>query len=30
MERESQKTIKRLLPRMEERLKEKIAKDPQG
>ena len=29
-ERESQKTIKRLLPRMEERLKEKIAKDPQG
>jgi glycosidase len=29
-ERESQKTIKRLLPRMEERLKEKIAKDSQG
>ena len=29
-ERESQKTIKRLLPRLEQRLKEKIAKDPQG
>jgi len=29
-ERESQKTIKRLLPRLEERVKEKIAKDPQG
>jgi amylosucrase len=30
LERESQKTIKRLLPRIEERLKEKIAKDPLG
>jgi amylosucrase len=30
LDRESQKTIKRLLPRVEERLKEKIAKDPQG
>ncbi len=29
-ERESQKTFKRLLPRVEERLKEKIANDPQG
>ena len=29
-ERESQKTIQRLLPRIEERLKEKIAKDSQG
>jgi len=30
LERESQKTFKRLLPRMEERLKEKIAQDPHG
>lgn len=29
-ERESQKTLKRLLPRLEKRLKEDIANDPQG
>ena len=29
-ERESQKTLKRLLPRLEEKLKEQISKDPQG